>query len=1214
MQLKRLEISGFKSFADRCAIDFPPGISAIVGPNGCGKSNIIDAIKWVMGEQSVKQLRGKSMGDVIFAGTGKRHPLNMAEVSLVVAGHDGSAVGSIGAYTEIMITRRLYRSGESQYLINRQPCRLKDISDIFLRYSVGARSCAIIQQGNIGAITDATPEERRAFIEEAAGVVRYKARRQEAISKVNATRENLTRLNDILEEIDNRLSELFAAAEKAKQYRDCRDRLKKTDTLVTVYYHQHYTRKIESIRDLLNRLNEKTAYQSEELESLQSALQEIESYRQEKTRQIEAKKAEKEEKQRATEKREYALMQLKADASSIAGENERLERSLEELSGKNIETQKELTEEQDKRGGLQNRIDSVKTKIDDENQAAERYKEQLAEQDQLLDEKKELLMELSSQHARYQNISQNAAANKEDLARRIKRIEDETATTAREIQTLSARESETRRRFEELNTHLDALARQKSECEETLKTKNTALAEKIKAVSEHENNRSRLKSRLGVLKKMETNFEWYKDGVKAIMKNRRQIDDPDRIRGIAAEIMEPAEGFEHAVEAALGESLQYIIVNGQDAGIDYINYLREENAGRSGFISMDTLPPAPSAAEGIENDISKDDMEAGMAGSSRPKMLAAHVNAIPGFESVIHAMLSGIAVVDDLKAAVAMQRSGSRIKKIVTRQGDVLSEGILVGGSRDKLAGILEKRREIKQIQNDMDRLDEIIDTEKKIRAELEDEVKSLENRLSDINQKKFKQEGDRLEAEKSLYQISEQLKHANRHMEISLLEKERLAGEKEDISAQIDQHEQALAELTDDIEFEKSEIDNITGQIETLKESVKTFDNRLVDLKLAHTRLSAELENTARTLARLESFKKEGLKRAEELQKNLETGRQKEKETGDRIVSTEAALAEASASLDQLKNSLREEESDYQAIIDKKSDTDHRLSETKTTLEKAREKIHKLELELSGLQINRENLVNRFLERYPDPFSPVLSEYGGMVEAADFSIEKTEKERADIRVGMEELGDVNLGAIDAYEAQKTRRDFLLSQRRDLEDALTDLENVIKKINRITRNLFTRTFEAVNEKFRDLFPRLFNGGAAWLELTRPDLPLETGVELMIQPPGKNLSRLSLLSGGEKALSAIAFIFSIFMLNPASFCLLDEIDAPLDDANVYRFNELLRIIGAETQIIMISHKKKTMEFSDILFGITEAKSGGSLMISVNIDQAIEIKEKPTLTAS
>ncbi len=1197
MQLKRLEISGFKSFADKCAIDFPPGISSIVGPNGCGKSNIIDAIKWAMGEQSVKQLRGKSMGDVIFAGTDKRPPLNMAEVSLVIAGHDGTGAEFLDHYTEIMITRRLYRSGESQYLINRQPCRLKDVSDIFLRYSMGSRSCAIIQQGNIGAITDASPEERRAFIEEAAGVVRYKTRRQEALSKVSATRENLLRLNDILEEIESRLDELSVEAEKARRFKNCRSNLKTHDILVTVYYHEQYTRKIDSTEKLLNQLNEKTAYKNEEIERLHAALREIASYRKEKSDAIAQKKAAKEEKQRTAEKLEYEHRHLKSEEARIAQDNERFEASLEELEGKNKQTEMELKEEQRKLVDLQNRTGLAEKEIEQQSQAVAEHKEQLAEQSRVLDEKKERLMMLSSQHARHQNIFQNASANKENLERRIDRINEEIVDTKQEISRLSDSADKTRRHLEETKMHLDALLRRKSECERTLKEKNAALSEKIRTVSQRENERTRYKSRWTVLKKMESNFEWYKDGVRAIMKNRGKIDEQGRIMGIAAEVVDPAEGFEHAVEAAMGESLQYFIVNGQDAGIDYIDFLKREKAGRSGFIPIDI-------SETTGDSDSKTN-----GGQPVAQMLSEHVNIRPGFESIIATMLAGVAVVEDINAAISLWQTGNGFRKIVTRQGDVVSgKGILVGGSRDQLAGILEKRQEIKQLQQDINVIDDAIAVEKKRQKEMEDSVKTLENNLSDITQKKFKYEADLLDAEKALYKTSEKLKHARRQMEISTLEKEKLSGEKADIDSEIEHHDQVLQDIAHDIETERSEIEEITGRIEALKNTIRTFNNRLVDLKLDATRLSAESDNTRRTVSRLKTLSSEGMERFEEIQNNIESGKIRKKEIREKMEACQAALSETLAALKEMKQDLAADENDYQSITDNQEHTDHRIEDAKTELEKTREKIHRLELELSGLQLNRENVVNRYLERYPEPFSTILPQYREMVAAPDFSIEKTEKNRVEIRTEMEAIGDVNLGAIEAYDKQKSRHDFLVEQRKDLEDALNDLERVIKKINRITRRLFLRTFEAVNAQFMALFPKLFNGGAAWLELTRPDLPLETGVELMIQPPGKKLSRLSLLSGGEKALSAIAFIFSIFMLNPASFCLLDEIDAPLDDVNVYRFNELLRIIGEQTQIIMISHKKQTMAFSDMLFGITVAKSGGSRMISVNIEQALEINNQ------
>ena len=1199
MQLKRLEISGFKSFADKCAIDFPPGISSIVGPNGCGKSNIIDAIKWAMGEQSVRQLRGKAMGDVIFAGTDKRAPLNMAEVSLVIAGHDGTSGDSIAQYTEIMITRRLYRSGESQYMINRQPCRLKDVNDIFLRYSMGSRSCAIIQQGNIGAITDATPEERRSFIEEAAGVVRYNSRKQEAASKVKATRENLLRLNDILVEIESRLTELSLDAEKARRYRDGQKKLKRTDILITVYYHEQYTNKIESLEKLLNQLNEKTTYKAEEIDNLHTALQEIASHRREKTQAIDLKKAQKDEKQRTAEKLEYEIRHLQGEEKRLAGDNDRFERSLEELDRKNQLVDIEISEENAKIVDLKDRIAQLNKDLDEQSHHVDTYKNQLSEGTRSLDEKKERLMSLSSQHARHQNVFQNASANKENLERRIDKCHREIIETDSEIQSLTAKASDIRHRQDDIQTRLDALLIKKKDCESELRAKNDALSETIRSINARENDRSRYKSRLTVLKKMEANFEWYKDGVKAVMKNREKIDDQSRIMGIAAEVVDAAPGYEHAVEAAMGESLQYIIVDGQNAGLDCIRYLKQENAGRSGFIPVDIHDHTCNGAS---------DSPPGNQGA---RLLSECLKIRPGFEPAINAMLSGVAVVDDIEDAVRLWQQGCGFRKIVTRSGDVVSEkGVLVGGSRDQLTGILEKRQEIVQIEQDMTQLDALIATETNRQKKLAAEVKTLENRLSDITEKKFALEADHLEGEKALYKAMESLKHSRRQLEIMTLEKERLSGEKEDIDTEIEHQDHLLMDITNDIEAEKTEIEKLSGNIAALKETVKAHNERLVDLKLASTRLSAEMDNTHRTLSRLKTIKTDGAERADAIRRNIESGKALAKTVAEKMAACKARLDETMASLKQIKRDLDEETADFQSIVEKQAHTDNRINESKTELEKTREKIHRLELELSGLHLNRENVVTRYLERYPEPFSTVLPEYRDAVTVPGFSIDRMEKERVGLRTEIEAIGDVNLGAIDAYEREKSRRDFLIAQRKDLEDALNDLEKVIKKINRITRNLFLRTFEAINEQFMALFPKLFNGGAAWLELTRPDMPLETGVELMIQPPGKKISRLSLLSGGEKALSAIAFIFSIFMLNPASFCLLDEIDSPLDDLNVHRFNELLRIIGEKTQIIMISHKKQTMAFSDMLFGITTVKSGGSRMISVNIEQALEINDQKT----
>lgn len=1211
MQLKRLEISGFKSFADKCAIDFPPGISAIVGPNGCGKSNIIDAIKWVMGEQSVRQLRGKSMGDVIFAGTDRRPPLNMAEVSLVIAGHDPHTGGNIGEYAEIMVTRRLYRSGESRYLINRQPCRLKDISDIFLRFSMGSRSCAIIQQGNIGAITDASPEERRAFIEEAAGVVRYKARKQEAVSKVSATRDNIVRLNDILEEIESRLAELTVAAEKARRYRDCRDRLKQADMMIACYYHERYARKIESVEKLLESLKENTGDKTGEIERLNEALREIEDSRREMEDAIAAKKAEKETKQKKTETIDFECRRLGDELERTREENDRRIQSLEELSEKNKTIRAEQDGEIQKEQSLRERIQTIKNEIHDEKEKTAAHREQLSEKGRVLEEKKETLMALSNRHARYQNSFQNASENRENLERRIVKTRQEKKAAEKTVSELEAAENDAAGKMDSIQQRLDDLKRRKSECETVLKEKSAALSEKTRSIGRIENERSRLKSRLTILSKMEAGFEWYRDGVRAIMNHRGEIDPDGRIRAVIAEIIDPEEGYADAVEAALGESLQYIVVDGPKAGKDCIRYLEDNESGRCGFLFHESryrsTPQSPSKqAEPVSRPAPA---SAGKTDKAAPGMLADHVCAQAGYEQLVRHLLADIAVADDLDDALCLWDSGNGYAAVVTPQGEMVSKnGAMVGGSRDNLSGILEKKQEIRQLQQAIETIGETLESEQSERKGLEAEVKNLENRLSDITQKKFRYEADHLEAEKKRYRTTEQLKHARRHLEITALERERLEGEKEDVEEEIERHDQLLAEIAGDMEAEKEQIDAATRDIEGLKETIRTFDNRLVDQKLELTRLESEMDNTRRSLTRLREFLREGTEREEKTRTAIDEGENRMAEIEKQLAAYTSEKAREASALRQIAGDLKDEEARYREVVEKKQTTGSALSDARTHVEKNREKIHKLELELSGLQINRENTVNRFLERYSDPFSAVLEQFSETVRAPGFSIELTEKQRLEARTEMEEIGEVSLGAIEACEQQQARRDFLVEQRNDLEKALADLENVIRKINRITRSLFLRTFEQINARFSELFPRLFNGGAAWLELTSPDSPLETGVELMIQPPGKKLSRLSLLSGGEKALSAIAFIFSIFMLNPASFCLLDEIDAPLDDANVHRFNELLRIIGEETQIIMISHKKKTMEFSDVLFGITIAKNGGSRMIPVNLDQALDVHRK------
>jgi len=1196
MRLKRLEISGFKSFPDKCAIDFPPGISAVVGPNGCGKSNVFDAIKWVMGEQSIKQLRGKSMGDVIFAGTDKRAALNLAEVSLILANDSSNLPDAVSQYAEIMITRRIYRSGESVYLLNKQPCRLKDIHNIFLGSGMGSRSCAIVQQGNIGAITEASPEERRSFVEEAAGVMRYKTRKKEALQKVQTTRQNLDRLNDIIEEIDQQLSGLSQQADTAKHYKKLQGQLKETDVQVAVHYYLTYAGQIEKTEAQLAELSQKDADQSDALEDLNAQLEQLQSETSAKETAISDKRQVASEKQRRLDKLESELAYREQERDRLADEIADLKQSHNNLIEKNEQLDAEITEETESEKRLAADIQEIKTTIEQESAKTKTIREQLKSANERLETQQSRVMELSAYKAKYQNIYQNAQANKDNLKKRLKRLITDETEALQTVEELSEAESDANDRYESLGHELDDLKTQIDDTRSVLTEKNDALGKQVKTVNTLTNERSKLRSRYSALKKMEENYEWYKDGVKVIMKHPEAVaggkDSPDQtILGTIADAVTPEIGYELALEASLGEALQFILVSDPQAGADAINYLREKDAGRCGFMPLHQFEDATALPSPEPNGTD---------------FLINHLTIEKGFEATIRHLVGLIRVADDFDAALQIRETASQIP-VVTKSGDLISSnGVMVGGSAGKLTGIYEKKHEIRELDQNISDLSERIASEGKKQSELEEAIRILETSLYEMNEQKQAMDSERAQLEKDLYKTTERLKHARRQHEIICLEKERLEGEKEDIETEIEEHDTALEAIKQDIAEADAAVNETKQAIETLSETVKSHDQNEVNLKMDMTKLQAELDSSRSTLRRLRKFSEDSVNQIENIRSDIEIKTERQHTAAESIQSLEARIAEEKTTLDEMSAALQSEEHTYQSLLKQIKSVESTIAKTKQTLTKAQEKRHQLELDLSRYKINQDNVTNRFLEQYAESFTHYVNEYKPVVESADFSIDRKEAERTEIKKEIESLGDVNLGAIAAYEDQKARYDFFVEHRDDLVSALNDLQNVIQRINKITQKLFMDTFAAINEKFRELFPRLFEGGKAWLELTQPNDPLETGVELMIHPPGKKLSRLSLLSGGEKALSAIAFIFSIFLINPASYCLLDEIDAPLDEVNIHRFNELLKIIGEKSQIIMVTHNKNSMEFADVLYGITMGESGVSKIVSVDVERILDEK--------
>jgi chromosome segregation protein len=1198
MKLKRLEITGFKSFYERAAIDFPEGITAVVGPNGCGKSNVIDAIRWVMGEQSVKQLRGKSMEDVIFSGTNGKSPLGMAEVSLTLSNDNGSAPEELKDFTEINVTRRLYRSGESTYLLNKQPCRLKDVHNIFLGSGLGSKSYAVIQQGNIGVITEAGPEERRYFIEEAAGVTRYKHHKAEALRKIEMTHQNLLRVADIIIEIKRQMDSLKRQARKAELFNKYQVRAKELDVRLGLYHYQSFTRQIDEAEALLQQLRDADLEHTTELKKLDAAVEEIKLERWQKNQAIAEQKSRKYELQRTVDQLENDLKHLRGEIERLTRERTELQHARQGMEAQNQSMLAEIAQGEAESTQLREGLGRIRTTLDQERSAQERLTSELNGMNQSLEAAKSHLLDLTAREAQYRNVYQNASSNRENLKRRLKRIDEEEALSHQKIAQAQERERRAQNQIEAVKSEIESLNHRIAATRETLDQKSKALGALVKQLQSLELERSSVRSKYATLKKMEDNFEWYRDGVRAVMKHARPAGRTDGretvpanqglagIIRLVADVIEPEPAAAMAVEAALGETLQYIVVESQQAGRNAIDYLQRHSAGRSGFIPVSALH----------------DTSAGVADRPDPSRLLLHQVAVqPGFEAIAQALLGNVVLAETLEEALALFNQNGKVQTLVTRNGDVVSpKGFMIGGSKDASSGILVKKQELKALLQQNQALEQRMERTRVELKALEAEVRNLDIELQQRIEQKNQARESEIEAEKSLYKVAEELKSLRRQLEIIQLEQEQLLGEASDLDDEIGQTDRALAAIVTDIEAAQTDVATQSQHISEATARLQAATQKVVNLKLEMTALNARLENSTGSLRRLRQFQADGLRRLEQLGLEISQKAEKAAAAQTKVAESEQALAEKYRQITHLDQDIQRSEADYAAIDAKLKENDGRISEVRDRREKALEQFRLLELDQTQRKLKREHIAGQLEDRYQTSFAELSAPLAAAAAAEPApDLEALEAELNRFRTKIARIGDVNLGAIREYQQLQERHDFLQAQKEDLEKAIDGLHQVIRKINTVSQERFMQTFQAINAKLAEVFPRLFNGGTAELVMTDPDRPLETGVEYMIHPPGKKLTRMSLLSGGEKALAAIAFIFAIFLIRPTSFCLLDEIDAPLDESNVFRFNDLLQHIGEKSQIIMITHNKRTMEFADTLFGITMEQKGVSKVVSVNL---------------
>ncbi|APG28639.1 chromosome segregation protein SMC [Syntrophotalea acetylenivorans] len=1173
MQIKRLEIVGFKSFVDRVSLDFNEGIAAVVGPNGCGKSNILDAIRWVMGEQSAKKLRGRSMEDVIFGGSETRKPVGMAEVSMIFSNEQGLGPPAIRDYPEIMVTRRLYRNGDSEYRLNKTPCRLLDITELFMDTGVGARAYSIIEQGKIGMILNAKPEDRRFLIEEAAGISKFKARKQSALRKIDATRQNLLRLRDIISEVRRQLNALKRQARKAEQYRDYREELKSIEVGLAA----------ERYRELdAQQAAEETAHRerSRRRDALDMHLQK-EELEFEKLRLLQAN-AEKELAQKQeqffhlTASIQKVESRIDFDQKAIAGlqrQQERLVSELESLGQQLAETDHEETVLRSSESNFEADLARETERLAN----GEAALAALAAADEAalrtLEEDRQTLFALSGELSRLDNRSEEVQRHQQALAEKHSRNTQEQKSIQEQQDQLQKRvvdqqgalgqwrlgRAELQQNLEEAKFQIQRVRQQMEEGESLLLQRQEVL--------------SRRRSRLESLRDLESNLEGYQEGVQTLMADTDWYECCD---GLVADLLEVPAGYEVALEAVLGDRLQALLPNSSEDVWPALELLRSKG-GRGAFL----LPEADFAqAEGLA-------VKGGVP-------LNSLISPKAGAEQAVSALLEGLFLVEELDPFLQVPLPWG--VTLVTPGGDCLSHrGLLQGGANSALnAGLLHKRREMKELATEVDSLEQELAELHRQRQQQKDLLAEAEGALQELASSLHAQELRLADGEKDLARLLDDSRRLKERVELLKFEEEQLSEETAALQQELvtaesgrSEQEQRKAELEQAVAVHQADLQERRLALARARDEVTA-------LKVALAGLRERGEGNRRNLQRLNKLRQEA-------QQRLLGLRQQQKEAVEELEQLQQAVERHRLELDVLLRRRDEESTLQDTVKDRFEESAQGLRDREVDLKELRkqqavlqEELTQSQVKLREIELETGHLLQTVLDRYRVDLSQEPTETRSFDEA------EAEKRLQELRRLLDDMGEVNLMAIEEFSELEERWTFLTEQEQDLQNSMESLQSAIAKINRTTRKRFRETFDQVNKRFQEVFPRLFLGGKAELKLTDEQDLLETGIDIAVQPPGKKLQSVNLLSGGEKALTAVALIFAIFLIKPSPFCILDEVDAPLDDANISRFNGMVKEMSSNSQFIIITHNKRTMAVANTLYGVTMESPGVSKLVSVRIN--------------
>ena len=1191
MFLKSVTAFGFKSFAERTALEFGAGITAVVGPNGSGKSNIADAVRWVLGEQSAKYLRGSKMEDIIFSGTSKRRPLGVAEVTLVFDNRDHMLPLD---FDEVSITRRLYRSGDSDYAINKKNCRLKDILDLLADTGMGKGAMFLIGQNKIDEILNSRPEDRRSIFEEAAGIARFRMRKKEATRRLDDTANNLTRINDIKSEVESRVEPLRIESERTTRYNELNGKLRVcrlTQFVNRVETIEQARAKLQQELEACNRIflekstdvSKQEAFLSElqqELDALNDQVSHIQAGITEKEKALEAVKG---EDAVLDERIEQSIRQQ----GNIAKRNEKLLEQIDQWTAQMETLAKEFDVLEAKRDEAVSLVTNLEQQQQERLQAQKDNEAKIQELTDSNFEDMRRMVELRNEIRSLETEQEQRMNRRNRLKDDVDAAEQRVAELTEEQRAMLSRKGELEQdvtRYIKEGNELAAKAAERRAVFQTIEQKYNACQTQIAAVE----------SRLHLLRDMQRSLEGFGFGVKAVMQGRERWRE--EVIGPVAALISVEPEYVTAVETALGAGAQNLVIRSVEAAKQAIRYLKERKEGRATFLPLDTVKEPVLKAD--EKALTKLPGIRGFADS----LLQCEDEVKPAVRFLIGRVL--VAETMD-HALAAAKKCGFRLR-VVTMDGDVVNTGgSLTGGSRQKKeGGYLSREQNVKEQETSLRNYNKELLAIQEEKEVLEDELQEREKRL-DLLRDTVQQKNIRLTEIKAEEQrLADELKRENEALEVAMDTRSQLANEYLSVRQLLADKRKPLQAMEAANTEAKNTLDTLQKTIAADKSALETLAVRLQDARVQSETATAQrqlkeerMKELDGDLSRLQGEFNANTEESEKLERIVETSKAKKTE-----------LAEQNKVLMQELQDIITGQHDYSEqrleLTQRQGAAGEKLKTLRGELSKAEAKVHQNEIDNAKLESDYQNALEQLTSEYKVNLAEAKEEAKAEGVFEDKSETALRRMQASLQRQIEELGPVNPGAIEEYKAVSERYEFLQTQYNDLCEARDKLQSVISEINSGMTKRFKEAFGKINTFFQSTYVQLFSGGTAMLKLTDPENILESGIDIEAQPPGKKLQSLFLLSGGERALTVIALLFALLSYHPSPFCILDEIDAPLDDANIGRFSKFLEGYAMQTQFIVITHRKGTMEAANVLYGVTMEESGVSKIISVKMSDRID----------